>query len=46
MSEAEVEEENVESAPLAGYCEQCGSWSDNLADVEGNYVCEECQSEL
>lgn len=44
--EPEVEEENSESAPLAGYCEQCGSWSDTLADVEGTYLCEECQMEL
>lgn len=44
--ETEVEEESSESAPLAGYCEQCGSWSDNLAEVEGTYLCEECQMEL
>jgi hypothetical protein len=42
--ETEVEESS-ESTPLAGYCEQCGSWSDNLADVEGTYLCEECQME-
>ena len=44
--EPEVEEETSESAPLAGYCEQCGSWSDSLTDVEGTYLCEECQMEL
>jgi hypothetical protein len=44
--ETEVEEESSESAPLAGYCEQCGSWSNNLNDVEGTYLCEECQMEL
>lgn len=44
--ETEVEEESSESAPLAGYCEQCGSWSDNLAEVEGTYLCEECQMQL
>ncbi|MHC3128467.1 MAG: CBS domain-containing protein [Candidatus Bathyarchaeota archaeon] len=44
--ETEVKEESSESAPLAGYCEQCGSWSDNLAEVEGTYLCEECQMEL
>ena len=44
--ETEVEEESSESAPLAGYCEQCGSWSDNLNEVEGTYLCEECQMEL
>jgi len=44
--EPEVEEEGSESAPLAGYCEQCGSWSDNLHEVEGTLLCEECQMEL
>ena len=44
--EPEVEEEPIESGPLAGYCEQCGSWSENLAEVEGDYLCEECQLEL
>jgi len=43
--ETEVEEESAESAPLAGYCERCGSWYDNLAEVEGTYLCEECQME-
>jgi len=43
--ETEVEESS-ESSPLAGYCEQCGSWSDNLNEVEGNYLCEECQLEF
>ena len=44
--DAEVEEDNSESAPLAGYCEQCGSWSERLTDVEGTYLCEDCQMEL
>ena len=39
-------EEGSESAPLAGYCEQCGSWSDDLTEVEGNFLCEECRIEL
>ncbi|MFQ6096071.1 MAG: cyclic nucleotide-binding/CBS domain-containing protein [Candidatus Bathyarchaeia archaeon] len=41
-----VEEETPESAPLAGYCDQCGRWSDDLTEVEGNFLCEECQIEL
>ena len=44
--DTKVEEEELESSPLAGYCEQCGSWSDNLDEVEGTYLCEECQLEL
>lgn len=43
--ENEVAEEGLESTPLAGYCEQCGSWSDNLDEIDGNYLCEECQME-
>jgi CBS domain-containing protein len=45
--EAEVEEESSESTtPSAGYCERCASWSDNLEEVEGTYLCEECRMEL
>ncbi len=39
-------EEIVESAPLAGYCDECGRWSDNLTEAEGNFLCEECRIEL
>ncbi len=39
-------EEGSEAAPLAGYCERCGSWSDDLTEVEGNFLCEECGIEL
>jgi len=31
---------------LAGYCDRCEQWSDALTDVEGNFLCEECQEEL
>ena len=44
--ESKVEEEVSESAPLAGYCEQCGIWSDDLHEVEGTFLCEECRMEL
>jgi CBS domain-containing protein len=44
--ETEVEEESLEPAPSAGYCEQCGSWSENLEENEGTYLCEECRMEL
>ena len=36
-------EEGSESAPAAGYCERCGSWSEDLTEVEGNFVCEDCR---
>jgi len=39
-------EEAPESAPLAGHCDQCGRWSDDLTEVEGNFLCEECRIEL
>ncbi|MGP3667248.1 MAG: CBS domain-containing protein [Candidatus Bathyarchaeota archaeon] len=35
----------VEGAPLAGYCEVCGQWSEALSDSNGKLVCEECISE-
>ena len=44
--EPEVDEDESESVPLAGYCEQCGSWSENLDKIEGTYLCEECQMDL
>ncbi len=50
QEKARIERENAvetssESAPLAGYCERCGSWSDDLTEVEGNFLCEECRIE-
>jgi len=39
-------EEVSASSPLTGYCDHCGQWSDALTDVEGNFLCEECQEEL
>ena len=41
-----VMEEGSESVPLAGYCEQCGGWSDELAEIEGSFLCEECRIEF
>ncbi|KPV62659.1 MAG: Inosine-5'-monophosphate dehydrogenase [Candidatus Bathyarchaeota archaeon BA1] len=38
--------EAPESPPLAGYCDQCGLWSDALREIEGSFLCEECQAEL
>ncbi|MEM1507178.1 MAG: CBS domain-containing protein [Candidatus Bathyarchaeia archaeon] len=34
-----------ESLPLAGYCDNCGAWSDNLREADGIYLCEDCYSE-
>jgi CBS domain-containing protein len=44
--ETEVEEESSEESPEAGYCERCGSWSEDLEEVDGIYICEECRTEL
>jgi len=41
-----AEEEREESAPLAGYCDHCGVWSDTLTEVNGEYLCEDCKVEL
>lgn len=38
-------EEAAEFAPLAGYCDRCGTWSDSLKEVEGEFLCEDCQEE-
>jgi CBS domain-containing protein len=34
------------SVSVAGYCDSCGSWSDGLKLSEGQYLCEDCSSDL
>jgi CBS domain-containing protein len=41
-----TEEAPPEHAPLAGYCDQCGRWSDTLEENEGRFICEDCRAEL
>lgn len=31
-----------EQVAIAGYCEQCGNWSSNLKESNGDFLCEEC----
>ena len=44
--ENRAQEAAEESAPTAGYCDRCGSWSDDLKEVNGEFLCEDCSSEL
>jgi len=36
----------VEESPLSGYCDRCGVYSENLKNVNGQYVCEDCRVEV
>ena len=40
------EETEEEPAPLAGYCDHCGVWSDDLKERNGENLCEDCRVEL
>jgi CBS domain-containing protein len=42
--EAEITEE--EETPLSGYCDRCGVFSEDLKDVNGQNLCEDCRIEL
>jgi signal-transduction protein with cAMP-binding, CBS, and nucleotidyltransferase domain len=35
-----------ETAPLSGYCDRCGSWADELKSHDGQFLCDDCLSEL
>ena len=35
-----------ESAPLSGYCDRCGSWSDELKTHDGQFVCDDCLADF
>ncbi len=35
-----------ESAPLSGYCDRCGSWTDELKPQDGQFVCDDCITDL
>jgi len=40
------ETEEVEETPLSGYCDRCDVYSENLKDVNGQNLCEDCRIEL
>lgn len=44
--ENRAQEASEESPPPAGYCDRCGAWSDNLREVNGDFLCEDCSLEL
>ena len=44
--ENRAQEAGEESTPLAGYCDNCGSWSDNLKEFNGDFLCEDCAAEM
>lgn len=44
LSQTTITEE--EESSLAGYCDRCGGWSDNLKEVDGEFLCEDCKAEL
>ncbi|MBT0159796.1 CBS domain-containing protein [Candidatus Bathyarchaeota archaeon A05DMB-2] len=45
-SETGAEEAEEEEMPLSGYCDRCGVYSENLKDVNGQNLCEDCRIEL
>jgi len=47
IERAKIEyEEAEEGTPISGYCDRCGQWSEDLKEVEGQFLCEECRIEL
>ena len=44
-AEGEESAENEET-PLSGYCDRCGVFSEDLKDVNGQNLCEDCRIEL
>ena len=45
-SDRPEEAEEAEEAPLSGYCDRCGVYSDELKDVNGQNLCEDCRIEI
>ena len=41
-----AEETEEEETPLSGYCDRCDVFSENLKDVNGQNLCEDCRIEL
>jgi CBS domain-containing protein len=43
---AQAQETEDEETSLSGYCDSCGVFSENLKDVDGQNLCEDCRIEL
>jgi signal-transduction protein with cAMP-binding, CBS, and nucleotidyltransferase domain len=35
-----------ETVPQSGYCDRCGSWAEELKSHDGQFLCDECLTEL
>ena len=35
-----------ETAELSGYCDKCGSWADELKSQDGQFLCDDCMSDV
>lgn len=52
QEKALIEGENMaqtiteKESSLAGYCDRCGGWSENLKESNGEFLCEDCRAEL
>jgi CBS domain-containing protein len=44
--ENRAEESRDDVLPLTGYCDGCEGWSDSLKEINGNFLCEMCASEV
>jgi len=40
-----LEGESMVREGLAGHCDSCGEWSENLIQIDGQMLCEECRLE-
>ncbi|MCS7367588.1 MAG: CBS domain-containing protein [archaeon YNP-WB-062] len=34
---------NYTGSSMSGYCDRCGEWSEELVEVDGEYLCPECR---
>ena len=44
--ENRAQEAEEKLTPLAGYCDRCEGWSDNLKQFNGEFLCDDCIVEL